>query len=102
MKTAAEPQRRPDPSPRAESFMIEAHGVCKVYRRGDEQVEALRGVSFRIRAGSCAIMVGPSGSGKSTLLYILGTLDQPTSGTIHIDGQDVSALTVCSIMPIRT
>jgi putative ABC transport system ATP-binding protein len=72
--------------------MIDAHDVCKTYPSGDEQVEALRGVSFRIPAGSCAFIVGPSGSGKSTLLYILGTLDQPTSGTIHIDGQDVSAL----------
>ena len=72
--------------------MIDAHDVSKKYPSGDEQVEALRGVSFRIPAGSCAFIVGPSGSGKSTLLYILGTLEKPTSGTIHIDGQDVSAL----------
>ncbi len=72
--------------------MIDSHDVCKTYPSGDEQVEALRGVSFRIRTGSCAFIIGPSGSGKSTLLYVLGTLDQPTSGTIHIDGQDVSAL----------
>ncbi len=61
--------------------MIDSHDVCKTYPSGDEQVEALRGVSFRIRTGSCAFIIGPSGSGKSTLLYVLGTLDQPTSGT---------------------
>ncbi|MGP0062844.1 MAG: ABC transporter ATP-binding protein [Isosphaeraceae bacterium] len=72
--------------------MIQAHDVCKTFPSGDEQVEALRGVSFRIRAGSSAFIVGPSGSGKSTLLYILGTLEEPTSGTIHIDGQEVTAL----------
>ncbi len=72
--------------------MIDAHDVCKTDPSGDEQVEALRGVSFRIHTGTCAFIVGPSGAGKSTLLYILGTLDQPTSGTIHIDGQDISAL----------
>jgi putative ABC transport system ATP-binding protein len=72
--------------------MIDAYDVCKTYWRGDEQVEALRGVSFRIRSGACAFIVGPSGSGKSTLLYILGTLDKPTSGSVHIDGLDVGAL----------
>ncbi len=72
--------------------MIEAHGVCKTYPSGDEKVAALRCVSFRIPAGSCAFIVGPSGSGKSTLLYILGTLEKPTSGTIVIDGQDPIAL----------
>ncbi len=72
--------------------MINAHDVCKTYPSGDEQIAALRRISFRIPTGSCAFIVGPSGSGKSTLLYILGTLEKPTSGTIHIDGQDVSAL----------
>ena len=72
--------------------MIEAVDVRKTFRSGDEVVEALRGVTFRIRAGACAFIVGPSGSGKSTLLYLLGALDRPTSGTIRVDGQDLTAM----------
>jgi putative ABC transport system ATP-binding protein len=73
--------------------MIVADDVHKAFRSGDETIEALRGVTFRIPAGSCAFIVGPSGSGKSTLLYLLGALDRPTSGTIHVDGHDVTAMT---------
>ena len=73
--------------------MIEADDVHKSFHSGDETVEALRGVTFRVPAGSCTFIVGPSGSGKSTLLYLLGALDRPTSGTIRVDGQDVTAMT---------
>ena len=52
--------------------MIEAVDVRKTFQSGDEVVEALRGVTFRVPAGSCTFIVGPSGSGKSTLLYLLG------------------------------
>src|SRR3954454_14878499 len=72
--------------------MIEAEDVHKSFRSGDETVEALRGVSFTIPDVSCTFIVGPSGSGKSTLLYLLGALDQPTSGTIRVAGQDVTRM----------
>jgi len=72
--------------------MIEAVDVRKTFHSGDEVVEALRGVSFRVPAGSCTFIVGPSGSGKSTLLYLLGALDAPTSGTIRVSGQDITAM----------
>jgi putative ABC transport system ATP-binding protein len=72
--------------------MIESDDVHKSFRSGDEVIEALRGVTFRIPAGSCAFIVGPSGSGKSTLLYLLGALDRPTSGRIRVDGQNVTAM----------
>src|SRR4051794_25595285 len=72
--------------------MIEATDVRKTFRSGDEVVEALRGVTFRVPAGSCTFIVGPSGSGKSTLLYLLGALDSPTSGTIRVAGQDITAM----------
>jgi putative ABC transport system ATP-binding protein len=61
--------------------------VVKSY--GD--VDALAGVSLRIREGELASVVGPSGSGKSTLLQIMGTLDQPTSGRVMVDGHDATA-----------
>src|SRR5690242_10757593 len=73
--------------------MIEAVDVRKTFHSGDVVVEALGGVTFRVPAGSCTFVVGPSGSGKSTLLYLLGALDTPTSGTIRVSGQDVTAMT---------
>src|SRR3954449_13204331 len=72
--------------------MIQVKDVRKTFRSGDRRVEALRGVSCRIPEGKCAFIVGPSGSGKSTLLYLLGALDRPDSGTIRIDGRDLTAM----------
>ena len=74
------------------AVMIEAVDVRKQFRSGDEVVEALRGVTFQVPAGSCTFIVGPSGSGKSTLLYLLAALDAPTAGTIRVAGQDVTAM----------
>jgi putative ABC transport system ATP-binding protein len=73
--------------------MIEVVGLHKSFSGGDETVHALRGVTFQVPPGSCTFIVGPSGSGKSTLLYLIGALDRPTSGTIRVDGRDVTAMT---------
>ncbi len=72
--------------------MIEVQDVHKSFRSGDRMIEALRGVSCRIPRGRLAFIVGPSGSGKSTLLYLLGALDQPTTGSIVVDGQDLTGM----------
>src|SRR5829696_4740638 len=72
--------------------MIEVSDVHKTFRSGDQEVEALRGVSCRVPRGRCAFIVGPSGSGKSTLLYLLGALDRPTSGTIGVNGRELTAM----------
>ncbi|MFF5226015.1 ABC transporter ATP-binding protein [Dactylosporangium sp. NPDC000521] len=69
--------------------MIELTGVTKEYPGG---VRALAGVTLRIGAGELVAVVGPSGSGKSTMLHMFGTLDRPTSGTVAVDGHDVSRL----------
>ncbi len=66
--------------------MIQAEGLTKVYRMGDERVHALRGVSFVVRENEFVSIMGPSGSGKSTLLQILGCLDRPTTGDLVLDG----------------
>ena len=63
--------------------IFSAHDVTKVYRSGDVEVFALRGVDLELCAGEMAVLLGPSGSGKSTLLNIMGGLDQATSGTVH-------------------
>jgi putative ABC transport system ATP-binding protein len=72
--------------------MIEAIDVRKTFQSGDEVVEALRGVTFRLLPRACAFIVGPSGSGKSTLLYLLAALDSPTSGTIRVAERDLTGM----------
>jgi putative ABC transport system ATP-binding protein len=73
--------------------MIDVENVTKSYQRGPAEVRALRGLSCRIMPEALTFVVGPSGSGKSSLLYLLGALDQPTSGDIVCDGQRLSQLT---------
>ena len=72
--------------------MIEVSDLHKSFRSGDCWVEILRGVSCRIPKGRFAFIVGPSGSGKSTLLYLMGALDRPTSGTIKVEGNDLTRM----------
>ncbi|WP_211288807.1 ABC transporter ATP-binding protein [Actinophytocola xinjiangensis] len=66
--------------------------VCRVHGEGDTAVHALRGVSHEFAAGSFTAIMGPSGSGKSTLLHCASGLDTPTSGTVQLDGLELSAL----------
>ncbi len=78
--------------------VLELRGVAKRYPGG---VEALRGVDLRIQAGELVAIVGPSGSGKTTLLQILGTLDRPSEGLVHIDGRDTAAATDDELSALR-
>jgi putative ABC transport system ATP-binding protein len=73
--------------------MIQLENVTKVHRRGRTEVHALCGVTCDIPTGSLTFIVGPSGSGKSTLLYLMGALDEPTSGDIRVNGRSLSGLT---------
>lgn len=72
--------------------IIELRGVTRTYKLGREKLPVLRGVDWEIRRGEWACLLGASGSGKTTLLNLIGTLEQPDSGTIRIAGVDVSKL----------
>ncbi len=72
--------------------MIEVSEVRKKFQSGDRWVEVLRGISCQIPKGRFAFIVGPSGSGKSTLLYLMGALDHPTSGSIAVEGRDLTRM----------
>ena len=81
--------------------VLEMYGVVKEYP-GHPPVRALGGVDLRVDRGELLAIVGPSGSGKSTLLHIMGTLDQPTSGTVRIAGVEVSGLSDRRLSGVRS
>jgi putative ABC transport system ATP-binding protein len=71
---------------------IELRGVWKTYGEGPAAVHALRALDLSIPRGELAVILGPSGSGKTTLLNLIGALDRPTRGSIHVGGIDLAAL----------
>ena len=73
--------------------IVEFKGVSRIYKSGDHELKALDNVDMRLEEGKFVVILGPSGAGKSTLLNLLGGLDSPTSGTILVDGKDISTLT---------
>jgi putative ABC transport system ATP-binding protein len=74
----------------AREVIFRAEGLTKVYRMGEVEVHALRGVDLVLYAGEFVVLLGPSGSGKSTLLNILGGLDVPTAGHVWYHGEDLT------------
>jgi putative ABC transport system ATP-binding protein len=83
------------------SNVIEAHDLIKIYKMGEVEVQALRGVSFNIQRGEVIAIMGPSGSGKTTLMNTLGCLDRPTSGEYFLDGEAVASLDDDQLASIR-
>jgi len=72
--------------------VLELRSISRVYGKGAAEVQALRDISLSVPAGTMVAVMGPSGSGKSTLLTIAGTLEEPTSGAVLVDGHDVAAM----------
>lgn len=72
--------------------ILQAKDLTKIYGSGENAVYALNGVNFSVEKGEFVAVVGTSGSGKSTLLHMLGGLDQPTSGSVTVDGKEIFSL----------
>lgn len=80
---------------------IKLRDIFKIYQMGGEDVVALKDINLDLRRGEYAAIMGPSGSGKSTLMNIIGCLDVPTSGSYHLNGQEVAAATEDELAAIR-
>jgi putative ABC transport system ATP-binding protein len=87
--------------PQAASPVVETHALEKIYRMGDVEVPALRGISLSIQAGEFLAVMGASGSGKSTFMNLIGCLDRPTRGSYLMAGRDVSRLSRDQLARVR-
>ena len=81
--------------------VVVARGIGRIYGAGDTAVEALRGVDVDIPIGQMTAIMGPSGSGKSTLMHILAGLDTPTTGSVRIDGTEITTLGDTDLTKLR-
>jgi putative ABC transport system ATP-binding protein len=84
-----------------EDSVVEAHGLTRVYGKGDAAVHALRGVSLGVERAKLTAVMGPSGSGKSTLMHLLAALDEPTEGHVTIAGTRLGDLNDTQITKLR-
>lgn len=82
-------------------WVVDAQDLTKVFKMGDIEVHALRGLSLQIARGEVVSIMGPSGSGKTTLMNILGCLDRPTAGQYLLDGESVATLDDDQLASIR-
>ena len=83
------------------SAVIQCEDISKRFVDGELETQVLHDINLTINAGDQIAIVGSSGSGKSTLLHLLGGLDTPTNGTVHIQGQDISELSVAAASKMR-
>ena len=81
--------------------IVRTKGVTKVYKMGNNEVHALRGIDIEIKAGEYVSIMGPSGSGKSTLFNMIGGLDKPTAGKVYIEEVDVAQLDAYELAWLR-
>ena len=75
------------------AHLIALKNVARTYRRGGQELEVLKGLDLEMEGGTFYALMGPSGSGKTTLLNLIGGLDQPDSGEVFVDGEDLAAMT---------
>jgi putative ABC transport system ATP-binding protein len=80
---------------------VAAAAVARRYGSGESAVDALRGLTLEVPAGQFVAVMGPSGSGKSTLMHLLAGLDRPTAGTVHVGGEDITAMSDKQLTKLR-
>ncbi|MEI6728633.1 MAG: ABC transporter ATP-binding protein [bacterium] len=83
------------------SVLLKLENITKIYRTGDSDYQALKGISFEVQKGEMVAIIGPSGSGKSTTMHILGALDKPTTGKYILNGKDVEKLSDDELASLR-
>ena len=88
------------PEPNSEKLICAA-GLYKVYKRGSEEVAALRSVDLTVSKGEFVVIIGPSGSGKSTLLHLLGGIDQPSYGELSVNGINLTKASEADLTRFR-
>lgn len=82
-------------------LVVDARQLAKTYKQGKLEVQALRGVDLQVSAGEFVVLAGPSGSGKTTLLNLIGALDQPTAGTLFVDGKNLERMSPGELAHLR-
>ena len=90
-----------DANSSTKEVIFKAEGLTKIYRMGEVEVHALRGIDLMLYAGELVVLLGPSGSGKSTLLNILGGLDVPTAGHVWYHGEDLTSANDAELTAFR-
>ena len=85
----------------ADDFAIRATNLGKRYRSGDDELVVFAGLNLQVRRGERLAVVGESGTGKSTLLHLMGGLDRPSEGTVHIGSQELTALADAELADLR-
>jgi putative ABC transport system ATP-binding protein len=83
------------------SAVIDAKALTKVYRRGREEIHALKNVDFQVAKGEFVSIIGPSGSGKTALLNVLGCLDTPSGGSLRLNGTETKGLKESELVRLR-
>ncbi|HYK39746.1 MAG TPA: ATP-binding cassette domain-containing protein, partial [Candidatus Eremiobacteraceae bacterium] len=84
-----------------ERALIQVRGLNKTYKRGGENIQVLQGLNLDVDKGDFVAFMGPSGSGKTTLLNLMGGLDVPTSGTISVDGDEITHMSASKLTQWR-
>lgn len=89
------------PETMTRTHLLQATGLGRTYSTGPAEVEAVKSVDLEVDSGSFVVVRGRSGSGKTTLLNMLGGLDQPTTGTVQLDGEDVTTMDEPTLAEVR-
>ena len=80
---------------------VQVHDLKRVFKLGDTDVHALRGIDLEIKKGEFIVVLGPSGSGKTTLLNMIGGIDKPTNGDIRVDTESISEYSLSNLSTYR-